>query len=172
MGDLTVVPPLHLKNIRASRRNENEKPTVDGIKFATSTQLKCHTTNETQRSSCFNPRARQSSMLACAWRSRCCVIYVFLGTSLCDRFMQHNIEHKGQGEHNKWAAYGFCACTDVANFIPSTVSLNVVKDSDICIWKKCMCVRVRVWYVCLCARVRHARSNENWLIPLILTNPY
>ena len=34
-------------------------------------------------------------MLACAWRSRCCVVYEFRLPSPCDRFMQHNIEHKG-----------------------------------------------------------------------------
>ena len=41
--------------------------------------------------------------------------------------MQHNIEHQRQGENNNQYAYDLYAVADVANFIPSTVSLNVVK---------------------------------------------
>ena len=67
-------------------------------------------------------------MLAYAWRSRCCVIYVSRRPSPCDRFMQHNIEHKGEWDYNNQSAYDLRTCTDVANFIPSTVSVNVVKD--------------------------------------------
>ena len=74
-----------------------------------------------------DPRAPQ---IQC-WHARegaGCVIYAFRLASACDRFMQHNIELNGHGGHNNKSAYGVRACTGVANFIPSTVSLQVVKD--------------------------------------------
>ena len=76
-------------------------------------------------------------------------------TSPCDRFMQHNIEHKGQGELSKQSSYGLCACTDVANFIPSTVSLNVVNDPSHIHWTN--------------KRARAYRQQSPWLWSKTLT---
>ena len=49
--------------------NEDKTPTVDGIKFVTSTKLKkklqCHTTSETKKQR-FQPPCPQRSILACA----------------------------------------------------------------------------------------------------------
>ena len=120
-----------------------------------------------------HPRAPKVQCCHVRARTRCCVIYVLHQTSPCDRFMQHNIENTGQGELNKQSAYGLRACTDVANSIPSTVSLNVVKDpSHMHLTDKNVGACVCVWHVCLCACVWHAKTNESQLIPLILTTPY
>ena len=123
-------PPKHLKTISASGRNEKQSPTVDGIKFATSTTWKKdNVTQQTKHEQAtVSAPCPPSSMLACAWRSRCFEIYVSRLISPCDRFMQHNIKRKGQGELNKLSTNGLCACTDVETFIPSTISLNVVED--------------------------------------------
>ena len=138
-------------------------------------------------------------MLACASRSRCCVIYVFRLISLCDRFMQHNIEHLGYGEHQSQSAYRLCMCTDVASFTPSTVSFNVVKEpwhmhltnTDRCL--PCQAPQIDSWH--LAKEAERVKGSTVWAIcttlegvlvcacvacqtqwtpmnPLILINPY
>ena len=116
------------------------------------------------------PRPR-SSMLACDWRSRCCVIYVFRQTPPCVRFMQRNIEHKGEGDYNNHSACDLRTCTDVANFIPSTVSVNWVKDPWHIHWTD------KRAYAQHSAMRRHTKLQEsNWktlktrLIPLIVAH--
>ena len=109
-------------------KNKNRRLTESSSQHQWHDERPCRTTSKTRTSKRSGPPCPQSSMLACAWKSRCCVIYVFRLPTSCARFLQHNIEHKGQGEHNHQSASYLRTCTDVANMIPSTVSLNVVKD--------------------------------------------
>ena len=110
------------------RRTKNRRLTEESSQHQWQDERQDHATNKAQINKCVRPPCPRNSMLACAWRSRRCVVYVFRLTSPCDRFLQPNIEHKGQGEHTTHTAHGVRTCADVANFLPSTVSLNVLKD--------------------------------------------
>ena len=119
-------------------------PTVDGNKFATGIKHQTQTSHgnkHTSKQICQTPYP-PSSMLACTWRNRRCAIYVFRLPPLCDRLVQHNIEHLGQGEHQNQSAYKCCTCTVVANFLPSTISFNVVKDP----WHKHLTTKITQAY--------------------------
>ena len=113
---------------KTQQRTKHRRLTEESSQHPWADKRQGRATNETQTSKYVGPPCSQSSRSAGAWRSRCCVVYVFRLPAPSDRFMRHNIEHKGQGEHDNQSAYELCSCTDVANFIPSTVSLIVVKD--------------------------------------------
>ena len=164
------------KTKRATRRDEETKKT-DGWRNTTqhewNDKRQRRTANETRTSKCVRPPCPQSSMLAYAWRSRCCVIYVSRRPSPCDTFMQHNIEHKGEGDYNNQSAYDLRTCTDVANFIPSTVSVNVVKDPCHIHWTD---KTARAYAQHSTMRWHTKLQESNWktlktrLIPLIVTH--